>query len=78
VTTDADNGAVSFRNPQYIVDSLPASSLDGTDPGYGPRRGHITGAVNVSYSDLIESETAGFLPAVEMKAVLDSAHLLDE
>ena len=61
-----------------VVDSLPASSFDGTDPGYGPRRGHITGAVNVSYSDLIESETAGFLPAVEMKAVLDSAHLLDE
>jgi thiosulfate/3-mercaptopyruvate sulfurtransferase len=61
-----------------VVDSLPASSFDGTDPGYGPRRGHIAGAVNLSYSNLIETETAGFLPPDEMKVVLDSAHLLDE
>lgn len=45
-----------------VVDALPSTNFDGVDPGYGPRRGHITGAVNLPSSSLIEAETAAFLP----------------
>jgi len=60
-----------------VIDSLPASSFDGSDPGYGPRRGHIAGAVNVSFRDLIHGETAGFISSAEMKTLFESEHLLD-
>ena len=60
-----------------VVDALPASTFDGSDPGYGPRRGHIAGAVNLPFRDLVDSETAGFVSPGEMLAQLETVGLLD-
>jgi len=46
-----------------LVDALSADNFNGIDPGYGPRRGHITGATNVPYLSLVDGETAAFWPA---------------
>lgn len=60
-----------------VVDALPASTFAGEDPGYGPRKGHITGAVNVPFRSLIEGETAAFADADVIEAHLRDAGLLD-
>ena len=46
-----------------VIDALSADNFNGVDPGYGPRRGHITGATNVPYLSLVDGETAAFWPA---------------
>ncbi|MEM9033690.1 MAG: rhodanese-like domain-containing protein [Actinomycetota bacterium] len=61
-----------------VVDALPASSYDGTDGGYGPRRGHITGAVNLPFRGLVDAETAGFPDLDELRSRLDAGGLLDQ
>lgn len=71
---DADGAALSV----CLVDALPADSFDGTGTSYGPRSGHITGAVNLPFRSLIDSETAGFAGAEAMHAHLAQAGLLDE
>ena len=53
-----------------VVDALSRDNYEGRDPGYGPRRGHITGANNVPYLDLIEAETAAFKPLGEITGLL--------
>jgi thiosulfate/3-mercaptopyruvate sulfurtransferase len=60
-----------------VVDALPASTFDGSDPGYGPRRGHIAGAVNLPFRDLIDSETAGFVSPGKMLARLEAVGLME-
>lgn len=60
-----------------LVDALPADSFDGTGTSYGPRSGHISGAVNVPFRSLIEAETAGFVDPATMHARLTEAGLLD-
>jgi thiosulfate/3-mercaptopyruvate sulfurtransferase len=60
-----------------VVDALSAANFDGDEPGYGPRRGHITGAVNLPATSLIEAETAAFLPPDQLRARLDDLGLLD-
>ena len=60
-----------------LVDALPADSFDGTGTSYGPRSGHITGAVNVPFRSLIESETAAFVDPATMHTHLAKAGLLD-
>ncbi len=60
-----------------LIDALPTSSFNGTDSGYGPRRGHITGAENVPFRSLIDDETAGFPDAEELHRRLSAAGLLD-
>ena len=60
-----------------IVDALSATSFDGTDRGYGERKGHITGALNLPFRDLVEAETAGFVDADVMRARLDAAGLFE-
>ena len=64
--------------PTCLVDALGADSFDGSGPSYGPRSGHISGAVNVPFRSLIETETAGFVDADAMHAHLAAAGLLDE
>ncbi len=64
--------------PACLVDALPADSFDGTGTSYGPRAGHITGALNVPYRSLIEAETASFVDAVTMHSHLTRAGLLDD
>ena len=53
-----------------VVDALSRDNYEGRDPGYGPRRGHITGAENVPYLDLIKAETAAFKPVTEIQRLL--------
>jgi thiosulfate/3-mercaptopyruvate sulfurtransferase len=60
-----------------VVDALPASSYEGSSPGYGPRKGHITNAVNVPFTDLVAGETARFLPVEQLADRLRTAGLLD-
>ncbi len=50
-----------------IIDALSANNFNGIDPGYGPRRGHITGATNVPYLSLVDGETAAFWSAEILK-----------
>jgi thiosulfate/3-mercaptopyruvate sulfurtransferase len=64
--------------PTCLVDALPADSFDGTGTSYGPRSGHITGAINVPFRSLIETETAAFVEPVAMHEHLSRAGLLDE
>ena len=65
------------RASTCLVDALPADSFDGTGMSYGPRSGHITGAVNVPFRSLIEAETAGFVDADTMHTRLSEAGLLE-
>ncbi len=60
-----------------LIDALPTSSFDGTDAGYGPRRGHITGAENLPFRSLVDAETAGFPDANELHRRLQAAGLFD-
>ncbi|MCP3939684.1 MAG: sulfurtransferase [Actinomycetia bacterium] len=64
--------------PTCLVDALPARDFDGTGTAYGPRSGHITGAINVPFRSLINGETAGFVDADTMHARLTGAGLLDD
>jgi len=61
------------RTDACVVDALSRDNYEGRDPGYGPRRGHITGADNVPYLDLIEAETAAFKPVDEIRGLLSDA-----
>ncbi len=60
-----------------LVDALTVDSYDGSGTRYGPRGGHITGAVNVPFRSLIDAETAAFVTPDVMRATLESAGLLD-
>lgn len=61
-----------------IVDALPETSFDGTDAGYGPRRGHITGALNVPFRSLVDAETALFPDADTLRKRLAPSGLLHQ
>lgn len=63
-------------SPACIIDALPATSFDGTGTSYGPRAGHIAGAMNVPYLSLVEGETAAFLAADDMERHLTGLGLL--
>lgn len=71
----ADDGSAS-RAPACLVDSLPADSFDGSGTAYGPRAGHISGAINVPFRSLINRETADFVTAETMHRHLSDAGLL--
>ena len=63
-------------SPACIIDALPADSFEGTGTSYGPRGGHISGAINLPYRSLIERETAAFVDADTMQQQLTEAGLL--
>ncbi len=69
--------AAGAAAPTCVVDALPADSFEGTGTSYGPRSGHITGAVNVPFRSLIEEETAAFVGPETMHRHLDQAGLID-
>jgi thiosulfate/3-mercaptopyruvate sulfurtransferase len=71
-----DDVLAAVDGPGCLIDALPESSFDGTGTSYGPRAGHITGAVNVPYLSLIGSETAGFVDAEMMEQRLTEVGLL--
>ena len=64
--------------PVWLVDALPADSFDGTGTSYGPRAGHISGAINVPFRSLIEAETAAFVEPTAVHAALSEAGLLGD
>jgi thiosulfate/3-mercaptopyruvate sulfurtransferase len=72
-----DDVLAALEGPACIVDALPAESFDGTGTSYGPRSGHIEGAVNVPFRSLIDAETAAFVDADTMRATLSAAGLFD-
>lgn len=61
--------AVVHDGGSCLVDALPSSSFEGYEATYG-RPGHISGAVNVPFRHLIDSETCGFVDAEAMAAAL--------
>lgn len=61
-----------------LVDALTEDSFDGTGTSYGPRGGHITGAINVPFRSLVTRETAAFVDAESMHGLLDAAGLFDQ
>lgn len=74
----AVNGSSGGRAPACLVDALPADSFDGTGMAYGPRAGHISGAINVPFRSLITAETANFVDPETMHNRLSDAGLLTE
>ena len=42
---------------------MPETAYNGTDAGYGPRKGHIESAINIPFRSLLASETAQFKDA---------------
>ena len=60
-----------------LVDALSVDSFDGTRGGYGPRKGHITSAINVPMSEFVTGNTARFRGADEIEALLRDSSLLD-
>ncbi|MEM9653348.1 MAG: rhodanese-like domain-containing protein [Actinomycetota bacterium] len=72
-----DGGPDGAAAPACLVDSLPADSFDGSGTAYGPRAGHISGAINVPFRSLIERETAGFAEPAVLHQHLADAGLLD-
>lgn len=61
-----------------VIDALSAASFAGTGPvAYGPRKGHIAGAVNVPMSDLLDPERGTFLPGGRLRERLAQAGALD-
>lgn len=71
-----DDVLAAVDGPVCLIDALPEDSYDGTGISYGPRAGHITGAVNVPFRSLLEAETAGFADADVMEQRLTEAELL--
>lgn len=69
--------AALAESASCVVDALPATNFDGADPGYGPRRGHISGAVNLPSSSLIDTETAAFVAPERLHDRLTELGLLD-
>ncbi len=61
-----------------VVDALPATSYDGSDAGYGERKGHITGARNLPFRSLIDAETADFPDLGDLRGRLETAGLLEQ
>jgi thiosulfate/3-mercaptopyruvate sulfurtransferase len=68
----------AITSPTCIVDALMEDSFDGSGTKYGPRGGHIAGAVNVPFRSLIEAETAAFVDVDTMREALDRAGLFDQ
>ena len=68
----ADVLGVVERGGSCLLDALPASSFDGQRSDYG-RPGHITGAINTPFVDLVERETCGFVDTDTMCRVLQEA-----
>lgn len=68
--------AISDGSGSCLVDALPADSFDGSGTKYGPRGGHISGAVNVPFRSFINGETADFVEPDALRDYLTKAGLL--
>lgn len=61
-----------------VVDALSEADFAGQGTAYGPRKGHIQGAVNLPGHALIDAQTALFPDATELRSRLDSQGLLEQ
>lgn len=69
--------ALQGGDNRRVVNALPADCHRGTSEiVYGPRKGHITGSVNVPMPDLVDRETAVFADAPKMEALFREAGVL--
>jgi thiosulfate/3-mercaptopyruvate sulfurtransferase len=69
--------ALRSTNGTIVVDALSADSFHGRDKArYGNRKGHISGAINVPMSQMLDVETGTFLSADKMAAHLNKHGLL--
>jgi thiosulfate/3-mercaptopyruvate sulfurtransferase len=60
-----------------VVDALSTGSYAGTGKAtYGPRKGHITGAVNVPMYALVDRDTGQFASAEDLRAHFEQAGVL--
>lgn len=65
--------ATKMTDQTCLIDALPSASFNGQDPvRYGPRKGHITGAVNVPMTALVEPQTGVFKPAETIRAQFEA------
>ena len=67
-------GNVKHRREQ-VVDARSAGRFEGSadEPWANGRRGHIPGALNLPYTDLLDPETQCFLPVETLKARVAAA-----
>lgn len=67
-TKEAVLAALERNGSTCVIDALSAESYSGNDKMvYGPRKGHITGAVNVPMESLIHQDSYTFRNADEMR-----------
>ena len=78
VATKADVlAAIQGSGSTCVVDALSAASYAGTDKATpGPRKGHITGAVNVPMYALVDQDTGVFASADALRAHFEQAGVL--
>ncbi len=76
-TRDDVVAAIADGSGTCVVDALSPADFAGTGNAYGPRPGHITGAINAPGLALIDAETAGFPPPAELRRRLEASGLLD-
>lgn len=69
--------AIQGPGSTCVVDALSAASYAGRDKAtYGPRKGHIAGAVNVPMSSLVDQATGVFASADDLRAHFAQAGVL--
>jgi thiosulfate/3-mercaptopyruvate sulfurtransferase len=62
-----------------VIDSLSPESYGGTaESSYGPRKGHISGAINIPMRSLYDMETGLFASADALHAKFEEAGVLDK
>ena len=73
-TKEAVLSAITATEQVCLVDALSQKSFEGQDlVRYGPRKGHIAGAVNVPMTSLVNPETGVFKPAADIRALFEAA-----
>ena len=66
--------AAAIDGPACTIDALPAPVYEGTSRQHYGRPGHIPGAANLPYSELLDNEA--YLPSKELAAALDARGML--
>ncbi|HEX5369325.1 MAG TPA: sulfurtransferase, partial [Dehalococcoidia bacterium] len=51
---------------------------DGSEAVNNPRPGHVSGAVHLEWTELLDPETRTFKPAAELRALLESRGITPE
>ena len=75
LTTTGDTPLVDFETVQAAVDDPGAVIVDTRDPEEFAA-GHLPGAVNLDWRELVDDETRGLKPRDELESVLESAGIV--